>query len=719
MITDPIIPIPWILAIAVVVLGEGAWHQFRSARHLGATRNGFLLATRLAALATIIHLLLQPSREEQVPVPAREKSVLFAIDTSASMAEPHADGSVRIDAARADLDAAGVLHDHGGLHRFYTFTDTAAPATPDAIRIAPADGETTRFDTSIAALLRMAGHPQPAALFVFSDGHDFDLVPPGDSARRARARDIPIFTIPYGTLESARDVSVRIANYHPHTFVRQRTRLEAFVRSFGTPHETLTIDLLCDGQPVQRKTLETGTASFHTIDFDVTHEDPGSYEYTFRVAPVANERELSNNSATTYLNVISERIRILEIEGKPFWDSTFLRRSFARNDKFDIDSLVAFTDRRVRPIRSNPERNADDLNLPESIDDLMPYKLVVLGREVDRVIGLDGIRAIETWVRDHGGILVFARGRAWPENTGVAAQLEPIDWDTDSARGTRLEVTPLAGSVPAFRLLREVAAVDDFPEIISFPATSKPKTLATTFSVDDNQSPAIVYRRHGGGQTMSLGVGNLWRWVFNPRAEYDNNAYDRFWDQLALWLLANGGVAPLEGYNLRADTSNLPLGETIRLSFSAHGIERPEPMPALAITRDGEPVTTLNFAAVGDDATAAHAELTPNTPGRYQATVELPDGESIKIQFIVFRENTETTETAMDQGYLDQLAKASGGRMIDPSEIATLVAKFLRDSHEQAPLTRRVPLWNAPWTYMLICLLLALDWYSRRRWGLT
>lgn len=666
----------------------------------------------------MVVLLLQPSREEEVPVPAREKSVLFALDTSASMAEPHRDGTTRIDAARADLEAAGVLHDSGGLHRFYTLGATAAPSIPDALRLMPADGADTRFDTSIAMLLRMAGHPQPAALFVFSDGHDFDLVPPGDTARRARARDIPIFTIPYGTLESARDVSVRIANYHPHTFVRQRTRLEAFVRSFGTPHQNLAIELLCDGQPVRRKTIDTGTASFHTVDFEVSHEDPGSFEYTFRVAPVANERELSNNSATTYLNVISERIRILEIEGKPFWDSTFLRRSFARNDKFDIDSLVAFTDRRVRPIRSNPERDADDLNPPKTVDDLMPYNLVVLGREVERVIGLDGIRAIETWVRDHGGILIFARGRAWPENAGVAAELEPIDWATDSARGTRLEVTPQAGSVPAFRLLREVAAADEFPEIISFPATGKPKTLATTFSVDDTQAPAMVYRRHGGGQTMSLGVGNLWRWVFNPRAEYDNNAYDRFWDQLGLWLLANGGVAPLEGYNLRADTSNLPLGETIRLSFSAHGIERPDPMPALVIHREGEPVTTLNFTGE-DAATAAYAELTPNTPGRYQATVELPDGGSIKTRFIVFRENSETTETAMDQGYLDQLARASGGRMIDAPEIATLVSDLLRDSHEQDPLTRRVPLWDQPWVFLLLCFLLALDWYSRRRWGLT
>jgi hypothetical protein len=715
---DPIIPIPWIAFIAVLLLGGGAWFQFQSSRHLGVVRTTFLLLTRLAGLAVIIMLLLQPYSEEKVPIPAREKSVLFALDVSASMDEPHSTGPSRVDAAKADLEAAGVLHDNGGSHRFFSFSEEVSPLSPDALRLALATGKSTKFDSSVNAILRAAKQPQPAALILLSDGHDFDLVPPGQTASSARARGIPIITVPYGTLESSRDVAVRIANFHPYTFVRQSTRLEAFVRTFGTPHEKLTIDLLRNGEKVDSTVLDSGAESFHSVNFSVTHEEPGQHEYTFRIAPVANERELSNNSATTYLNVISERIRILEIEGTPFWDSTFLRRSFARNEKFDIDSLVAFTGDRVRPIRSNPERSAEDLKPPATADDLRAYDLVVFGQEVERVIGIDGIKAVEKWVKDHGGVLVFSRGKAWSPSVSAASELEPIDWDGGSAKGARLEVTPQAGSVPAFRLLRETAAVDDFPEVITYPALGAPKTLATTFSVDASQSPAVVYRRYGKGQTLSLGVGNLWRWVFNPRAEYDNNAYDRFWDQLALWLLANGGITPIEGFSLRGDTANLPLGETIHLRFGAHGVEMPEPLPGISIFKDNDAVTTLN-PAPGDDPAVSHADFTPTATGRYRAEIRTPDGKTLTSQFIVFREDMEGTETAMDRGFLEQLAKASGGRMIAPSEIADVVEGFLRDAAEQAPLTRKVTLWDKSWIYFLLCSLLALDWYARRRWGLT
>ena len=718
MIFDPAIPIHWIIALAVAMLASAAWFQWRSARSLNPLRSIFLLLLRISAITLIVALLLQPSREEKVPVPSSPKSVIFAIDTSASMAEAHDNGASRIDSVRADLQAAGVLSGADPSHLFFNFADKAYRANAESILKTPALGETSRFHTSIADILKASPQPPPAALFVFSDGHDFELVPPGQTARLTRARDLPIFTIPYGTTVSARDISVSIANYHPHTFIRQKTRLEAIIRVFGCEHESINVDLLCDGKKVSGLVLEAGTAPFLTAGFDVIHEEPGQHEYTFRVAPVANEKELSNNTATTYLNVISERIRILEIEGQPFWDSTFLRRSFTRNDKFDIDSLVAFTGNRVRPIRSNPDRVEGDLKVPAKVDDLMPYNIVVLGRDVGRVIGLDGIRAIGDWVKDHGGILIFSRGKAWPDGTNVDPDLEPIVWDTGSPRGARISVTPQAGSVPAFKLLREVAAEDRFPEVIAFPSTGAAKTLSSTFSVAEDDSPAIVYRRFGDGQTMSLGVANLWRWVFNPNAEYDNNAYDRFWDQLTLWLLANGGVTPVEGYSLTADTSNLLLGESIRFRFSVHGVPPLETLPAVSLIRDDRPAANLTLTPE-DDGASGRAEFTPTETGRYSAEITTPDGKRIATRFIVFRQDMERTETAMDRTYLAELAKASGGKMISADEIAPLIKDLLRSSAEQDPLIRRVPLWDKPWIFLLLCFLLGLEWYNRRRWGLT
>src|SRR5690606_4023045 len=143
---------------------------------------------------------------------------------------------------------------------------------------------------------------------------------------------------------------------------------------------------------------------------------------------------------------------------------------------------------------------------------------------------------------------------------------------------------------------------------------------------------------------------------------------------------------PLEGYSLRADTSNLPLGETIHLRFGVHGIDPSATPPSARLFKDNEPVTTLTFTP-GDDPSLFLAGFTVSETGRYRAEVAGDEGKVIATQFIVFREEMETTETAMDRSYLEHLAKASGGRMIDPSEIARVVEDLLRDSTEQDPLT--------------------------------
>ena len=269
------------------------------------------------------------------------------------MAEPHDTGASRIDAARADL-IPPVSSPPTPPPQVLQIFRQSLPRNSRIPRHHPARGKNHK-------LPHLHLHPRESR-HAAAAGGSFHLLGRArfrtGAARADGALDAlaghPVFTVPYGTAASARDVSVSIANYHPHTFIRQRTRRTRSPRL--APSTSLTVDLLRDGEKVASQVMETGTGLFLEVRFGGIHEEPGQFEYTFRVSPVANEKELSNNPAATYLNVISERIRIFEIEGRPFWDSTFLRRSFARNDKFDIDSLVAFTGDRVRPIRSNPDR---------------------------------------------------------------------------------------------------------------------------------------------------------------------------------------------------------------------------------------------------------------------------------------------------------------------------------------------------------------------------
>ncbi len=716
MIFDPILPISWIIGIAVALAVLTLVAHQRANRRLGRMRSIVLTALRLLGVLLIVSLLLRVSEEMTIVPPTVERSFLIAIDRSASMAEDDVDGVTRFEYARnllADDDFKNV--DLNSILRYHVFDSSVQAVTPDQLGKMTPDGDQTLFHSVFRQLFRNHQGAPPAALLLLTDGHDLEAIPPGQTARYARDRDTVVYGVPIGSAGSARDISIRISGYHPYTFKKQLTRLSATLRTIGCPRETIVVDLLREGKVVNSKRLQTGDKSFHEVEFVVTEEQSGQFEYAFNVQPVANEHQTGNNTAVNYLNVLDEKVRVLLVEGEPYWDTTFLRRSLARNDKLDVDALVRFTKQRVRAVRSNPKRAKEELTAPSSVEDFSPYKIVILGKKVDEVLGESGVDALREWVDQQSGIVIFSRGKPW-ENIPDSG-LEPIRWN-DSTEPARLEVATAALSVPPFKLLHQRTAADDLPEITSYQPISDPKTLAETYADTNSRNTGVVFRRFGGGQTLSLGVGDLWKWVFNSKTEFDNNLYDLFWDQLVLWMLSNGGVTPGSNYTFQTNTANLALGEEITFTLALNGLEPPQGQPVVNITHDEEQAAVLALAP-NDDQTSYSANFTPRASGRYSATIKLPNGKVVRARFIAFTEEVERTETATDTAYLGQLAAATGGRLVNPNEIKDLFTDFLRETSPMEARTRLNPLWDRTWVLLFITFILALEWFLRRRWGLT
>jgi len=685
MTIDPILPLTWIIVIAVTLPLLTVFTHLRAGRQLGKPRNVLLTALRLVSIFAIISLLLRFSEEQKITPPSAKRSFLIAVDKSASMAENDTGGITRFEEALQSLDKGGVFSDElQSIIRFHVFDSSSQQVSREALAQTIPDGDHSLTHSSLRQLFRNHQGPPPSALLIVSDGHDLESIPPGQTARLASDRKSTIYSLPIGASGSTRDISIRIASYQPYTFRKQKTRLAASIRTIACPRETLVVDLL-------------------------------QFEYSFQIQPVNNESLTTNNSAVSYLNVLDEKIRVLMIEGTPYWDSTFLRRSLARNDKLDIDALIRFTPTRTRAVRSNPKRANEELNAPQSIDDFLPYKVVILGKQTQEILGEKGLSAMEEWVDQKGGIVIFARGQAW-ENT-PNSRLEPIKWTNESSPA-RLEIATAALSIPPFKLLHQRTTSDKLPEIRSYKAADDPKTLSESYVDTNTQNSGVVFRRLGRGQTLSLGVGDLWKWVFNKETEYDNNLYDLFWDQLLLWMLSNGGLSPSSDYSFQTNTANLATGEEITFTLNLNGLDPPQSPPTVIITHQKEQAAVLALAA-NDDASAYSASFTPRATGRHSATLALPNGQNARARFMVFTQDLERTETAADPVYLEQLASATGGHLVQPEDLTKLFTTLLREASPMQERTRLVPLWDKIWILLTIIFLLALEWFLRRRWGLT
>jgi len=654
---------------------------------------------------------------------------LVGLDTSLSMKQQDAGNESRFDAAKGLLRESGLVTDAGfpasqDVQMFGIDSDAHA-ITQSLLDIQP-EGTTTLFHKSINSMLNAPADDQAInAVILLTDGHDFEMINPVKTGMEARDRQAPIYAVALGQQGNVRNVSVRITGYQPYCYVKQKAHIQATLRLTGCELEDLTVQLLRQGQVVQTQHLNAEQAEELPVDFEVTEPQVGQYEYEVHVQPLPMETDASTNSAITYLNVIDEQIRVLLLEGDPYWDTTFLQRSLMRDDKLDVDSIIGYGDALVRSIRKTP--GTGDLQVPQTVDQLAAYDVVILGRDVDTLPdskkGVGLAELLDEYVRDRGGAVIFSRGEAFASAT--SSWLDPVIWSGNTRDHVHMDATAEGRTLSPFQVMSDADSGDTaLPELVDqrIPAKTEPLTsvMAVGSSRDDpSQQAAIVHRHYGSGQVVSIGVDGLWRWSLNPKVDASNSPFDRFWDQTILWLLAGRDMIPNRQFSFRPNSANILLSEKVYFRL----VERqPDPkvksIPVKIYYNDAEAGATTLAPAPGSVGRMT-ADFLPQRTGRYRAVATLPDGTTQESRFIVFTQDLEETEVATDPNYLRQLCEASGGRLLDASELSALVKSLAREKTDETPKVLTQPVWDEAWVCYSIAFCFGLDWFLRRRWGLS
>jgi hypothetical protein len=744
LVFDPILPAPVVALLGALLLILTVRIYWRVGVSIGIWRNLLLLLFRVAGIALVVLLLLQPSRREVLPPPTKDRVTLVGLDTSLSMKQRDAGSESRFDAAKNLLQSSGVVAPNGTASdprlRLFGFSDDARPLPQSILDLVPT-GKTTLFDKSVNTLLSApAGDEAVNAVILLTDGHDFEMVNPVKTGLAARNNEAPIYAVALGKQGDVRDVAVRITGYQPYCYVKQKAHIDATLRLIGCELEDLTVKLLRQGLVVQTKHVNAQQLQELPVEFEVTEPEVGQFEYEVQVQPLANEVDMDNNSAITYLNVIDQQIRVLLLEGDPYWDTTFLQRSLMRDDKLDVDALIRYGPNHIRAIRKTP--GTGELHLPETLDQLVAYDVVILGRAVDSLSGSGNISGqfpllsngqsvggsqnlpdlLDQYVKDRGGAVIFSRGKAF-QNSPTDG-LQPVLWSDKSRDHVHLDVTAEGRGISPFQVLSDGAnGMDSLPEVVDEKIPQETQPLTSVFAVAsgrDNASadPAIVHRRYGRGQVVSIGVDGLWRWSLNAKVADVNSPFDRFWDQMLLWLLAGRDFIPNRQFSFRPNSANVLLGEKVYFRLA---LRKPDPnLKAVPVTiyfgnaEAGR--TTLAPAPISTGRLTS--EFLPERTGRYRAVVKLPDGTTQESRFNVFTENLEETEVAADTLYLRRLCEASGGRLIEAGELPKLLKELNNEKSDQTPKILVQPAWDEAWVFYLAGLLFGLDWFLRRRWGL-
>ena len=113
LVLDPILPLPLVGVIGALLLFLTLRVYLRVGTGIGSWRNFTLLLFRILGIVLVLILLLQPSRQEFIPPPNKERITVVAVDSSLSMKQRDVARASRMDAAKNLLQESGVVAANG------------------------------------------------------------------------------------------------------------------------------------------------------------------------------------------------------------------------------------------------------------------------------------------------------------------------------------------------------------------------------------------------------------------------------------------------------------------------------------------------------------------------------------------------------------------------------------------------------------------------------
>ena len=362
LVFEPLIPTALWGALALGALALLAFYAWDSRTRCPRRRWGFMLVLMLITFVLPLGILLNPQWVERIPPPAGKPLLTILVDSSRSM-ETEDGGSGQSRLEEAHQFAAAVSEDaSASLEVEIRSFASGSPAT--AAQDNNSSSSAGQF-TDLGAAIRDAlqpDRPQGQALLLLSDGiHNAGPVSAVlESAARAKAMSVPIYAKALGGEATVRDIAVEAVSPQELAFVGQRVPIRIRVTAQDLAGEAEVV-LLSDEKEIDRRPVTLVAGETPEVQFEVSHDESGVYRYDVRVAGFPQEVTLVNNACTQVLRVVNEPIRVLLLEGKPYWDTKFLIRTLAADQAIELVSIVRMAEGRFleRTLKRPPVTASD------------------------------------------------------------------------------------------------------------------------------------------------------------------------------------------------------------------------------------------------------------------------------------------------------------------------------------------------------------------------
>ncbi|MEI7902407.1 MAG: hypothetical protein WCK89_19330 [bacterium] len=590
----------------------------------------------------------------------------------------------------------------------------------------------TDFTAALEGVLKEIPSEQLAGVLVLSDGlHNAEtsVLP---VARRFGAQGAPVCGVMLGGTRLPFDIALADVIAPESVFLGDRVRLVATVRATGAIGKKIKVRLTCGDAVVEEAELEISSDDWPR-EVRLAHEPQtnGVVRYEVRAETLEGELFKDNNAWRSEVAVSDDRINVLLVEHSPRWEFRYLRNLFFGRDKsVHLQSWLVHPDTLagepavILPPASASRKfgDAESGGWPVNREAWRAFEVIILGDLDAATLTPQVQEEIRSCVVERGALLVVIAGprsmpHAFPKDSPLAELLpftvQPQDtyWKGPE-QAYRLALTPTGQTHPVMVQSGSLSENEEAWRSLPLfdwrlPVTAKPgvEILAVAAPeggeqekvlTDVRQAVAhldemmqhrskhalIMAQRVGRGKVLGLAFDRTWR----LRYRTGDIRHHRFWGQIMRWGLGERLRAGQELF--RAGTDRLVYGPEDPIAVMARvlkedfsGVEDAQ-LDAVLKNSEGREITRTRLAPRAESRGFYEAVLPPQgQAGACKLEVvrlDTPAHERVETAFLVTasRRPIEMGKVRPERAVFDALAKGTGGKVVTPDTLQTLLQAF-------------------------------------------
>ena len=522
----------------------------------------------------------------------------------------------------------------------------------------------------------------------------------------------PIHIIGVGNTSPSLDVAIKSIDAPPVIIKGENAELVVSITYNGNPNKKFNITLYSQDKLMGSKVISSsGNNSIDKVRFMISPDLTGNMEYRVQVNAIADEINIQNNKQVVNIQVLKNIYRLAIITGAPNFNTQFLKKIIFDNSKVKVDHFVYRNNTYSASLKQFWETKYDLIifdNHPieDNAEEWNSYLRVFAKKILSQKTSLALIAGYDI---NEATLESYLKLMELNYKKSIIKLGAEFPWRvTENWNST----FPFAG--PSF----DNDLKKDLPPLyVGINIDPNNANVLADFSISEMRVPLLLISEKGPLRFAVWTSPDLNKLHLKSQNEKYFNLHEDLFNPIVTWLMRTNNE---KNIYFRSDKNSYQQGEQISI-FGKPIIESKFGDEGLIHVYSNDSLINTKQLFYNSNTDTYEGKFWASKAGKLYYKIEIPSGEKSTTigsgEVHVQESQVELNKVFLNEIPLKKLAKATGGtfyRWDSRGELTNILIKKIENSVGN----KRIVLKRTIGMFILIIILVSIDWILRRKLGL-